>query len=651
MNNTRFLYNTSQLSKIISLLTIFLSLYLTPAYCAVKNTAQARLTANSDLQLLIAEAQNKSLANREEWLNLLHYKSSGDGSKHLSQVDDLTFFYAENGATNPQNELTATLKAFYITDVTDPDNHAQCRFIARFNWLKSQLNFPEKQLPAVSCPQYTEWSKHVPAHKMSLIFPAYHLNSPSSMFGHTLLRIDPAEKDKASTWLSMAVNFGANIENNDNSMLFAVKGLAGGYSGTFIVTPYYKKIKEYNRYENRDIWEYTLNLTPQETQRMVLHLWELKNIKFDYYFFDENCSYRLLELLQVARPGLKLTEQFGLTAIPVDTVRSIVQAGLTEDIVYRPSQFTNINHLLSQLNDQQKEMVLKISKNTDLVKSDEFTQQDQQQKNIMLDAAYGYLRYQQNDTGKTEANAHNSYQLLEAISNTPEFDSLKAGFTDSQRPEKGHLSRRIALNAGVDNDINFAEFEFRMSFHSLEDRLGGFLQGAQINIGDLSVRATEDRLQLERLNLVDIFSLTPRNQFFTPLSWKVYTGLEQQIINGEEHLTGHVTGGAGVSYDAWSKAYIYALATARLEANSQYTRLIEPALGMSTGLLQHFSSGTAHLEISGEEFLNRDYRQRVKYTQNLTLARNHALQLSILRQRQPDIIFTEARLSYHYFFH
>ena len=37
---------------------------------------------------------------------------------------------------------------------------------------------------------------------------------------------------------------------------------------------------------------------------MLKHLWELQGIAFDYYYFDENCSWQLLGLLEVARPSL-----------------------------------------------------------------------------------------------------------------------------------------------------------------------------------------------------------------------------------------------------------------------------------------------------------------------------------------------------------
>lgn len=628
-------------------LNVILLLFL--AHFPLQSYANNSSNKSNELQQLINAISQTSIWEDPEWLNLIHYQ--GTQYNYLSQVDDKSFFFASNGKNNPEDELIETVKFFYKPDINQPDNHSLCRFPARLNWLKSKFPDSLQFLPKPNCQKYNEWRKKVPAHKVSLIFPAYQLNSPSSMFGHTLLRIDASDNEKSSTWLSMAVNFGANLTSDDNSLAYAFKGLAGGYSGTFITTAYYKKIKEYNRQENRDIWEYPLNLTAEETNKIVLHLWELKNINFDYYFFDENCSYRLLELLQVARPELKLTEEFGLTAIPIDTVRSIENANLTNEIVYRPSQVTNIKHLLQQLTIEQKDLVLELSRNTELINSDEFQKMDFQHKNISLDAAYRFLRYQQNISGRSDSNAKNSFKFLQEINKTPGFTSITADFQKSQQPEMGHLSKRVVTAIGKDNKQSYAQLDFRMAYHSLEDPLNGFLEGAQINIANFSVRITEDNFQLQKFDLIDIFSLTPRNSFFQPLSWKVYTGLEQQVINRQDHLTGHVTAGAGASYEIWDNDLIYAMLTTRLEASSQYKQAIEPALGISTGLLQHFSFGTSHLEISGEEFYHDEYRHRAKLTQNINLQRNHAIQLSVLRQRQTGLYFTEAQISYHYFFH
>ena len=196
----------------------------------------------ADLQIA---AQEQHLWQSTEWINLLHYNGKGKlADNYESEVNDSRFFIAPDGRTNPESELNATLAAFYKTDVTG-DEHAQCEFIARLNWLKQKLSIDSGSLPVVHCDKYIEWRKLVRSDSVTLIFPAYNLNSPSSMFGHTLLRLDSAEDKGNSRWLSTAINFGADVREGDNSILYAVKGLVGGYSGTFVTDHYYKKITVY----------------------------------------------------------------------------------------------------------------------------------------------------------------------------------------------------------------------------------------------------------------------------------------------------------------------------------------------------------------------------------------------------------------------
>ena len=73
--------------------------------------------------------------------------------------------------------------------------------------------------------------------------------------------------------------------------------------------------------ENRDIWEYNLNLTPEELDMFVAHLWEVGQTQTRYYFFTENCSYMLMEVLDAVRPSLKLADDFPVQAIPLDRSR------------------------------------------------------------------------------------------------------------------------------------------------------------------------------------------------------------------------------------------------------------------------------------------------------------------------------------------
>jgi hypothetical protein len=380
------------------------------------------------VRMLQDAADKKVLWNRREWLNLVHYRRSVLNTQTFtSAVDDDRFFYAADGSRNPRAELNATLNAFFAEQPVGND-YALCRFPARFNWLKQHLEIDTGRLPVVTCSDYAEWRGRIKAESATLVFPTYQLNSPSSMFGHTLLRLDPIEGKGWSEWLSYAVNFGANIYNDDNSIAYAWKGLTGGYPGQFIVTPYFKKIQEYNRIEKRNIWEYKLNLKPAEVEILVTHLWELKEVNFDYYFFTENCSYRLLELIEVARPSVELTDEFVLTAIPVDTIRAVEHAGLIEKAEFRPSQETIAKQMIKAMPEQDYERLDTLLDQPLNEQDPAFQALPQQRQRALADSAYRLLRIRQVRKARNPQIAKKSHQLLSIVNRY-----LKPVTTQSER--------------------------------------------------------------------------------------------------------------------------------------------------------------------------------------------------------------------------
>src|SRR5207302_9545050 len=144
---------------------------------------------------------------------------------------------------------------------------------------------------------------------------------PSSTYGHTFLLLKKKGQG-GDELLDYAVNFAADLEN-DNGFLYAVKGLMGGYRGRFSTFPYYMKVQEYSNLESRDLWEYDLRLSEPEIERLMQHLWELGNVRIRYFFFNKNCSYYLIPLLEVVEPHRDFKKPFIFKTIPVDTIRAV----------------------------------------------------------------------------------------------------------------------------------------------------------------------------------------------------------------------------------------------------------------------------------------------------------------------------------------
>ncbi|AVO61361.1 DUF7840 domain-containing protein [Pseudomonas chlororaphis] len=576
----------------------------------------------------IDHSRLQQLANDPFWISLGHYETAKLGGWR-SYVSDPKFFLAANGAEHPDAELKATLDALYAP-ASSGNQHAQCVYPARTRWLKAQLNLSD--LPAVDCNEFNQWFKDVAPHSTVMIFPAAYLNSPSSMFGHTLLRIDQADVQSNHTaLLSYAINFGAYIEGSDNSILYAWKGLMGGYPGLFALVPYQEKLSEYRSLENRDLWEYRLNLTQAETERMVEHVWELKQIKFDYFFFDENCSYRLLELLQVARPSLRLTEQFPLTAIPTDTVKAVKEAGLVEKIEYRPSRERELLERAKPLSNDEQQWVLKVSADQQQLQEPAFKALPRDRQALIIDAAYRLERYRANGQERDPQRAQRSFELLRAINRNPppELSIERPGL-----PEDGHESRTWQVGVGTRGDQAFGEYGLRMAYHDLNDNAEGFPLGAQIEILQMKLRQYEgNHWQLQQLDLATIRSLTPRNELLQPWSWQVTGGLER--VSGkhdDETLVSHVNGGGGGTWQLSENMLGFALGTVRVEHNADFAGFITPAAGFNTGLLWKNPLGNFSLEAKGDYFTNGEVRRSLSLNQQWELSRNLGLRLSAQRE-------------------
>ncbi|MBV2132648.1 DUF4105 domain-containing protein [Pseudomonas sp. MAP12] len=596
----------------------------------------------------LAPARLQALAAEPFWLALGHYERGKLGGWR-SYVDDDEFFLAASGAEDPAAELAATFEALYRPAALG-DRHPQCRYPARTRWLREQLALDD--LPAPACPEFAAWYADIAPHSTVLVFPAAYLNSPSSMFGHTLLRVDQADIDRqGSPLLSYALNFGAYIEGMDNSILYAWKGLMGGYPGLFALMPYREKIGEYSRLENRDLWEYRLNLTAVETGRLLEHVWELRQIQFDYFFFDENCSYRLLELLEIARPGLQLTEDFPLTAIPADTVRAVKNAGLIERIDYRPSRERELLARAAPLEAAEQGWVQRLAADSRALQDAGYQALPTERRALIEDGAYRLLRYQASGAERDPASAARSYRLLQAINRNP---PPRLEVERPILPEDGHQSRTWQLGVGSRDDRAFAEYGLRMAYHDLLDNLDGFPLGAQIEIAQLRLRQYQgNHWQLQQLELAGIRSLTPRNRLLKPWSWQVAGGLERVPgEGGEERLVGHLNGGAGGSWQLGEELLGFALATVRLEQNRDFAAWLSPAAGFDGGLLWRNRAGNLLLEAQGDYFHNGEVRRRLSLAQQLELGDNLGLRLSAARefsQWAPPVNEVQLQLRWYYY--
>lgn len=589
------------------------------------------------------------LAKNTYWQLLLHQKKNTWGATS-SYINDKQFFLSANGASDSYAELLATLSAFK----NYPE--LQCRFIARRQWLLEELADTQSFFDIHTCNDYDEWRGQLNTDSVVLVFASSYLNSPSSMYGHTFLRFDPPNVNDNSPLLSYALNFGAIVDENDTGMLYAFRGIAGGYPGQFSAQRYYEKVKEYSRFDNRDLWEYQLNFTSAEIDRLLAHVWELNHINFNYYFFDENCSFRLMELLDVARPGHRLSERFPIVSIPIDTVRVVNDAGMIAQRNFRASNGSIQAMQYQTLTAPNRHLAHLLTQKDGLLESDEFLSQSVEQQLAMVDVAYAHLRDNQVTQKRDAVVSRRRYQLLSKRHQLSDYNLAQLQPTIPVPPEQGHDTALWGVAFGEQEGEHFVDIEARIAYHDLLDNVAGYANGSALNMGRIVVRQQDsESLELQQVDFIDITSFTAGNEMQQPLSWLVNSGIKRSYLGGTEDqenssLRYYVNGGVGKTYAITGHWRAFATLDSQLEYNDLNENNWDIALGVYAGAFVQQDQHALFFGVKQWVFYSEVKRTEISLGYQYAWRKNTGLRISLSREMSGDNGFNEATMGVRQYF-
>lgn len=519
-----------------------------------------------------------------------------------SQISDPIFFLAKDGRRDPQAELNATLAAFFDHPPVAGES-VPCRFHARYEWLDLQLHFDPQRLPPPSCPRLARWLKALDAGRIYIVFAANDLDSPASMFGHTLLRVDQKKEPPGERYLAYAVNYAAQTGNVDG-MSYALRGLTGNFTGYYSVMPYYDKIRQYEGFDHRDLWEYPLRLDARQKQMLLWHLWELRGVGSRYYFFSRNCSYELLALLAVTVPKIDLTGRFdrGIPyAIPIDTVRQLRNAGLVGKPLYQPSAARRLRWRYRQLGTRQRAWVRGyVDGHRKLPPPGNRTQRAEE-----LEVAHEALYYRfQNGSLKRGTGLRRDRAVLLArseIRQQPDFEALQR---PRLSPDEGHASGRLSVGLRVSEGVTAALLRWRPAYHDRLDPPGGYLKGSEIEFLNLGLLVRPHRVTLADVRLLSVEQLGMRDGLFHPWSWQVATGVRRYGLDGDRavprgDLGGYLDGGPGLAWSLTDHLQAYAFSIAALDVNGSVDDGYALGGGVRAGMAAQWPRGVTS-EISAQ---------------------------------------------------
>lgn len=496
------------------------------------STALPRLA--SAAPALTAE-RAQALAAAPVWRALLHLH--GDESV----VADPDFLLGP-AAFSPEQELRASIQ-YLFEDTPAEQRHARiCRFPARYAWLAAQLPADEALDPASLCPDIAEFFARAPGDRISLVFASEKLGSASSMMGHVLLKLSGA--DPQGRPVAHAISYFTNIEGiNVPRILF--ESLVTGKPGYYTLSPYREKEEFYLGREGRNVWEYELEMSPEQRRLLQLHLYELRRIRLTYFFHRHNCATLTADLLSLLDPAV--AQQGVLWTSPADVVKGVHAAGLVRGTRAVLASRWRIRMLEQALPTPLQDW------------AHQAPVQPQPWKADTADSSEGFLLLQlqqaradlERERGRMSTGTHR--QLSAQLTAIQQQEHAQAhidlsGFKAPHRtPQDSQLRVGLARQAGR----NWLRLGFLPTAHRLEDDHRQQFDQSELRLADLSLDLDPARgaLRLDEFQLYSMATLLPWNAMAGGWSGRFRLGVETHRDAAlREYTATNIAGGLGLGF-------------------------------------------------------------------------------------------------------
>lgn len=485
------------------------------------------LFAFSSESEILKLANELKIYDKAEWKALLHYNRNLD-------IDDKNFVSIEKFSL--KNELESTIISFYNSKnkYQNVNEHPQCKFPARLLFITHELNITKDEFPKVECEELNQYKNKAPADTIYLIYASENVKNPSSMMGHTFFKY--SGKNYQNQNVEHAITF-YTILNSFNLLTLAYQNTVSGMDGFFALQPYKEVVAQYLYRENRNVWEYQLELSEYRRKLINYHIWELKDIHMRYFFASYNCSTVVYYILSLAEP--KIYDKKKLWITPLDTVKYLYDEELIKNSKLIPSTEWFIKMLEENIDSNDvnnvKEIVSK-SQYNEIEKLDFLS--------LELLKNYSLLEHKKKNIDNVKFAAINSH--MENISNK---DKKFFDISNYKSPYKIPNQRQFGVSYKSVEDKDFLKLSFLGASHLLSDDNREYFGESELKIADLSLLVNEGGIKLENFTLYGMKSYIPFDTLTNDISYEFEMAVKREYDENMQYKNiFKINGGIGFDF-------------------------------------------------------------------------------------------------------
>ena len=595
---------------------LFLAFFLTLSFSCVSFAVSEKE--------LIDKARQLNLASQKYWRILLYYKKN-------SIISSKNFFLAENGASNPQAELDATIKSLF--SLPFDDNSALCRLPARIKWLKKELNLADSDIPPANCEEFKKYFKYLNPENISLLFTNQSFISPQSMFGHVALKINRNSSDNIRS-NGHVVSYAAGLDEGVSGLVILIKGAFGKFKGRFVLSGFDEYRENYNTIENRDIWEYALNLSRDEIETLMYRIWELKYIDANYYFFSINCASIIEYWLKAARPDIKLNNRLWTT--PMDVIDNAYKSRLLQSMTFYPADARKYKVIMGVLDEKKRGEVYKIAHGDCDPNRIAANYPEQDAANIIAAAQIkNTISFLNREIGKKE--------YLDKFKNFTAAATSRGNNIEISlpyNPLNAHNINRLDISQGYNSHGGYSSVKYSPFYHDISDNPMGYPENVNLRFFSSKITYYDRSNQLgAEVDLINIASFIPINDYIKKLSFTINSGFKSYFkytAPEKRENVFYLNGARGISWKFSENINSFWMVKLAAEASNQRKKHYYAGTGVKGGFIisnktifstiaefdydygyEGFYSGNSCLKLTQSFFITRNLSLKMNADRNL----------------------------------
>ncbi|MBF7074376.1 DUF4105 domain-containing protein [Glaciecola sp. MH2013] len=584
-----------------------------------------------------------ALWHDQVWKKLIHFE---DTLGH-SEIENADFFLAPSGASDPEAEFKATLAAFQTQAIDNQTGDSVlCKYPARALYMRSHgFNVAD---PLSGCVALKKWLGSTDDLSISIIYADGYLENPASFYGHLLFKLNNAN---GTNLLTNSLNFGARVPDNENPVMYIIKGLIGGYGAEYSSNFFYRYNINYSEVEMRDLWDYKLNLNAEESLLLATHAWELLFSDYTYYFTSRNCAYHIAKMLEVVVDDtlIEVNDPF---VLPISVFDSLVNArtrtgnSAVASIERQPSRQSRFRTQYHALTLEEQELVKHLLNSTTW--QSELKDKEVQRQIAIVDATIEYLNFvlateTDNTAAKSKKRALQKYRIRLPLAENKPQEEVK------QLPHTSHYPTTARVGFGYNEaEKVFTSIMFRPAFYDFLSSGGGILPNSALSMMETELRLDRNKVTLSSLKLLNIETMQ-LNATGLPgdygVSWKLTVGNERNFIDdAKDSNEFYVEGGVGKAFELGDWVIL-----AQLDGRLQTPNRNNQRYFAKPKLASLYENGQfkMHCELSYPISLKEDNKKKLRSECNAKLYGSKSFDLRFGFAHQ---FASEAQFSISYFF-